>query len=160
MRGETFVTRKIVIGLVKIKLGLQKKLFLGNLEGKRVWGHAKDYVQAMWKMLQKKIPEDYVIATGKQYTVKHFVNLVAKQLNLKLQWRGKGLNEKAYDLTGKIIIECSKKYFRPSEVETLLGNSRKARKILKWKPKISFKQLVKEMVEKDLQMIKKNDQEK
>ena len=131
-RGETFVTRKISIGLCKIKLGIQKKLVLGNLNSKRDWGHAKDYVHAQWLIMQNKKPDDFIIATGKQYTVKHFVNLVAKQLNLKLQWRGKGLNEKAYDLTGKIIVECSKKYFRPSEVETLLGNPKKAKKILKW----------------------------
>ncbi len=159
-RGETFVTRKITIGLSKIKLGLQKKLVLGNLNAKRDWGHAKDFVEAQWLILQQKKPDDYVIATGKQYSVKEFINLAAKNLNMKIFWSGKGINERGIDKKGNVIIECSKKYFRPSEVETLLGNSRKARKILKWKPKISFKQLVKEMVEKDLQMIKKNDQEK
>ena len=159
-RGETFVTRKITIGLSKIKLGLEKKLVLGNLNAKRDWGHAKDFVEAQWLILQQKKPDDYVIATGKQYSVKEFINLAAKNLNMKIFWSGKGINERGIDKKGNVIIECSKKYFRPSEVETLLGNSRKARKILKWKPKISFKQLVKEMVEKDLQMIKKNDQEK
>ena len=111
-------------------------------------------------ILQQKNPDDYVIATGKQHSVKEFINLAAKNLNMKIFWRGKSINERGIDKKGNVIIECSKKYFRPSEVETLLGDSRKARKILKWKPKISFKQLVKEMVEKDLQMIKKNDQEK
>ena len=159
-RGETFVTRKITIGLSKIKLGLQKKLVLGNLNAKRDWGHAKDFVEAQWLILQQKNPDDYVIATGKQHSVKEFINLAAKNLNMKIFWRGKSINERGIDKKGNVIIECSKKYFRPSEVETLLGDSRKARKILKWKPKISFKQLVKEMVEKDLQMIKKNDQEK
>jgi len=148
-RGETFVTRKITMGLCKIKLGLQKKLILGNINSKRDWGHAKDYVKAQWLILQNKIPDDFVIATGKQYSVKYFINLVAKELKMKIVWRGKGINEKAYDHNNKIIIECSKKYFRPSEVDTLLGNSSKAQKILKWKPKISIKQLVTEMVNND-----------
>ena len=148
-RGETFVTRKITIGLSKIKLGLQKKLVLGNIYSKRDWGHAKDYVEAQWLILQNKTPDDFVIATGKQYSVKYFINLVAKELKMKIIWRGKGINEKAYDQNNKIIIECSKKYFRPSEVDTLLGNPNKAKKILNWKPKISIKELVREMVKKD-----------
>ncbi len=148
-RGETFVTRKITIGLSKIKLGLQKKLVLGNIYSKRDWGHAKDYVEAQWLILQNKRPDDFVIATGKQYSVKYFINLVAKELKMKIFWRGKGINEKAYDHNNKIIIECSKKYFRPSEVDTLLGNSNKAKRILKWRPKISIKELVREMVKKD-----------
>ena len=123
-RGETFVTRKITIGLSKIKLGIQKKLTLGNIYAKRDWGHAKDYVEAQWLILQQKKPDDYVIATGKQYSVKYFINLVAKELKMKIFWRGKGLNEKAYDENNNVIIECSKKYFRPSEVETLLGDSK------------------------------------
>ena len=123
-RGETFVTRKITIGLAKIKLGLQKKLFLGNLYAKRDWGHAKDYVEAQWLMLQQK-PDDFVIATGKQYSVKHFINIVAKELDMKITWRGKGINEKAYDQKNNIIIECNKRYFRPNEVDTLLGNPSK-----------------------------------
>ncbi len=148
-RGETFVTRKITLGLSRIKLGLQKKLVLGNIYAKRDWGHAKDYVEAQWLMLQQKKPDDYVIATGKQYSVKYFINLVAKELKMKIKWRGKGIDEKAYDQNNNIIIECSKKYFRPSEVQTLLGNPLKAKKILKWKPKISIKELVKEMVQLD-----------
>ncbi len=153
-RGETFVTRKIVIALCKIKLGLQKKLFLGNLDAKRDWGHAKDYVEAMWKMLQTKIPSDYVIATGKQYSVKEFVNLTLNELKIKYSWKGKGINSKCFDEKGRCIIECDKEYFRPLEVDTLLGNSRKALKELKWKPKIHIRQLVKEMVESEISLIK------
>jgi GDPmannose 4,6-dehydratase len=148
-RGETFVTRKITIGLSKIKLGLQKKLILGNIYSKRDWGHAKDYVEAQWLILQTKKPDDFVIATKKQFSVKYFINLVAKELKMKISWRGKGLNEKGYDENNRVIIECSKKYFRPSEVETLLGNPLKAKKILKWKPKISIRELVREMVQTD-----------
>ena len=148
-RGETFVTRKITIGLTKIKLGLQKKLILGNLNAKRDWGHAKDYVEAQWLMLQQKTPDDFVIATGKNYSVKHFINIVAKELNMKITWRGKGIKEKAYDKNNNIIIECNKKYFRPSEVQTLLGNSLKAKKILKWKPKFSFDKLVDDMIKNE-----------
>ena len=150
VRGETFVTRKIVIGLCKIKLGLQKKLYLGNLLAKRDWGHAKDYVVAMWKMLQKKTPTDYVISTGKQYTVQQFVNLVLKELQVKHYWKGKGINCKCYDENGEVIVECDKEYFRPLEVDTLLGDSRKAFKELKWKPKLSIKDLVKDMVNSEL----------
>jgi GDPmannose 4,6-dehydratase len=146
VRGETFVTRKIVIALCKIKLGLQKKLYLGNLDAKRDWGHAKDYVEAMWKMMQKKKPSDYVIATGKQYTVKQFVDLTLNQLGFKYYWKGSGLKAKCFDMNGKCIVQCDKEYFRPLEVDTLLGNSTKARKELNWKPKINIKMLVKEMV--------------
>ena len=160
VRGETFVTRKITIGLVKIKLGLQKKLVLGNIYSKRDWGHAKDYVRAQWLMLQQKKPDDFVIATGKQYTVKYFIGLVAKELDMKIFWKGKGLNEKAYDSNNRIIIECSKKYFRPTEVDTLLGNPLKAKKILKWKPQITIKDLVREMVKSDHDMLIKNDKKK
>ena len=150
VRGETFVTRKIVIGLCKIKLGLQKKLYLGNLNAKRDWGHAKDYVEAMWKILQKKIPTDYVISTGKQYTVQQFVNLVLKELKIKFKWKGKGINCKCYDQNNNAIIECDREYFRPLEVDTLLGDSRKALKQLKWKPKLSINDLVKDMVSSEL----------
>ena len=135
IRGETFVTRKIVIGLCKIKLKKQKTLYLGNLNAKRDWGHARDYVQAMWKMMQKKTASDYVISTGKQYTVKQFVNLVLKELNIKFSWRGKGINEKCFDEDGNCIIACSKEYFRPLEVDTLLGNSSKAKKRIKLETK-------------------------
>ena len=146
VRGETFVTKKIVSALCKIKNGKQQKLYLGNLDAKRDWGHAKDYVQAMWKMMQKKTPRDYVIATGKQYSVKEFINLVLKELKIKFKWIGKGINSKCYNDLGKCIIECDKKYFRPLEVDTLLGDSSKARKELKWKPKYKINDLVKEMV--------------
>ena len=156
-RGETFVTRKITLGLVKIKLGLQKKLVLGNLHAKRDWGHARDYVEAQWLMLQQKKPDDYVIATGKQYSVKYFVNLVAKELNIKIKWKGKGINEKAYDENNNLLVECSKKYYRPSEVDTLLGNPSKAKRLLKWKPKVSIQELAKEMVEEDLKILSKDD---
>jgi len=150
VRGETFVTRKIVIALCQIKNGLQKKLYLGNLDAKRDWGHAKDYVEAMWKMLQKKTPTDYVISTGKQYSVKQFVNLVLNELKIKYSWKGKGINSKCYDHKGRCIIECDKEYFRPLEVDTLLGDSRKARKELNWRPKTNINQLVKEMVNSEL----------
>ena len=151
-RGETFVTKKIVAGLVKIKLGLQKKLFLGNLNAKRDWGHAKDYVEAMWLMLKQKKPEDFVISTGKQYSVKHFATLVLNELNIKHKWVGSGIKEKCINDKNESIIEINKKYFRPLEVDTLLGDSRKAKKKLKWKPKFNIKQLVNEMVQSELQI--------
>jgi GDPmannose 4,6-dehydratase len=159
-RGETFVTRKVTLGLVKIKLGLQKKLVLGNIYAKRDWGHARDYIEAQWLILQQKKPDDYVIATGKQYSVKYFVNLVAKELNMKIRWKGQGINEKAYNENDKLIIECSKKYYRPTEVDTLLGNPSKAKKLLKWKPKVSIKELAKEMVEEDLKILSIDDKKK
>jgi len=152
VRGGTFVTKKIVNALVKIKLGKQKKLYLGNLDAKRDWGHAKDYVEAMWKMLQKKNPSDYVIATGKQFTVKQFVNFVLKELHMKYKWKGKGFGSKCY-FNNKCIVECDKEYYRPLEVDTLLGDSRKARRELNWKPKISIKKLVSEMVQAELKII-------
>ena len=155
VRGETFVTKKIVMALCKIKLGKQKKLFLGNLDARRDWGHAKDYVEAMWKMLQNKKPQDYVISTGKQYSVKNFVNLVLKELNVKYYWKGKGINEKCYDDKGNCIIECDKEYFRPLEVDTLVGDSRKARKELNWKPKYNINSLVKEMISIELNNLDK-----
>ena len=150
IRGETFVTKKIVSALCKIKKKKQKKLFLGNLSSKRDWGHARDYVLAMWKMLQMKRPDDYVISTGKQYSIKEFANFVMLELGIKFKWKGKGINTKCYDINGNCIIECDKAYFRPLEVDTLLGDSSKARKILKWKPKTNIKELVKEMVNAEL----------
>ncbi len=157
VRGETFVTRKITRALARIKLGLQKNLFLGNLSALRDWGHAKDFVEAQWIMLQQKKPEDFVIATGKQHSVKDFINLASKNLGMKIEWTGKGLKERAI-YKGKEIIKIDPKYFRPTEVDTLLGDATKAKKKLKWKPKISFEQLVKEMIEEDLKLIlnKKN----
>ena len=153
-RGETFVTKKIVVALCKIKLGMQKKLYLGNLYAKRDWGHARDYCYAMWKILQQKEPDDYIIATGKQYSIKEFITLTAKQLDIKIKWKGKGLNEKAYDENNKSIIECDKAYLRPLDVNTLLGDSSKARKKLKWKPTTNIQALVKEMVEFELSSLK------
>ena len=155
-RGETFVTRKITIALSKIKLGLQKKLFIGNINAKRDWGHAKDYVEAQWLILQQKKPDDYVISTGKNYSVKDFINKCAKILDMKIKWKGKGIQTKAYDARGKCIIECDKKYYRPAEVDILLGNSTKARKQLKWKPKISFEKLVEEMTLHDFKNLKRS----
>jgi GDPmannose 4,6-dehydratase len=159
-RGETFVTRKVTIALSKIKLGLQKKLLVGNLNAKRDWGHAKDYVEAQWLILQQKKPDDFVISTGKNYSVKEFINMCAELLDIKLKWTGKGINSKAFDQNGNCIIECDKRYYRPTEVDILLGDSTKAKKLLKWKPKISFKNLVKEMVEYDFQNLKKTYCEK
>ena len=156
VRGETFVTRKITRALARIKLGLQKTLYLGNLNAKRDWGHAKDYVEAQWLMLQKNKPEDFVIATGVQNSVRDFINLASKNLDMKIDWKGKGLDEVG-SFDGKDIIKVDPRYFRPSEVETLLGDASKARDILNWIPKISFEELVKEMVEKDLKLEKKND---
>ncbi len=154
-RGGTFVTKKIVNGLCKIKLGLQGTLYLGNLEAKRDWGHAKDYVIAMWKILQQKKPNDFVIATGKQYSVKEFSNIVLKELGIKFFWKGKGIYSSCYSKTTmKKIISVDKNYFRPLEVDTLLGNSKKARKELKWKPKYSINTMVKEMVAEEIKSLK------
>ena len=146
-RGETFVTKKIVRALVRIKMGKQKKLFLGNLDSKRDWGHARDYVEAMWKILQQKTPDDFVIATGKQLSIRKFVNLVAKKLNMNIVWRGKGLNEKGFDLKSKKnVIIVDKNYLRPLDVNTLMGNAAKARKKLSWKPNTNINQLIEEMI--------------
>ena len=154
LRGETFVTKKIINTLVKIKYNLEKKLILGNLYSKRDWGHAKDYVEAMWKMLQEKKPDDYVISTGKQFTIKFFVNQTCKKLNLKIKWIGKGIEEKAINLqNGKTIVECNKKYFRLTEVDNLLGNSKKAMKKLKWKPKYDLNKLIDEMIRFEIKQL-------
>ena len=153
VRGETFVTRKITRGLARIKLGLQKNLFLGNINALRDWGHAKDYVEAQWLMLQQKEPDDFVIATGKQYSVKDFINLAAKNLNLVIEWKGKGLNEVGL-LDGKEIVKIDPRYFRPAEVENLLGDPTKAKEKLNWFPKISFENLVREMTEEDFKIAK------
>lgn len=151
LRGETFVTRKITRALARIKLGTQEVLTLGNMDSLRDWGHAKDYVEMMWLMLQQEKPEDFVIATGQQQTVREFVNLAAQELGMKIKWEGSGVDEKGYDMeTGRCIVTVDPKYFRPTEVETLLGDASKARQRLNWTPKISFHQLVKEMVTADL----------
>ena len=156
VRGETFVTKKIIKKLCEIKIGISKKLYLGNLYAKRDWGHAKDYVEAMWKMLQQKLPKDYVIATGKQYTVKEFVNLVCKQLKIKIIWKGKSYKEKGY-WNGVSIIEIDKKYFRPTEVESLKGDYSLAKKELKWYPRIGVNQLIKEMISEENKFLINND---
>ncbi len=153
IRGETFVTKKIIQGLVKIKKGRQKKLFLGNLYSKRDWGHAKDYIEAMWKMLQQKKPDDYVIGTGKTFTIKDFVNKAAKKIGLNLKWVGKGIQEKAINIENKkVIIECKKRYFRPLEVDFLRGNAFKAKKLLKWSPKLSINNLIDEMIQYEIEI--------
>jgi GDPmannose 4,6-dehydratase len=145
-RGETFVTRKVVRALSKISVGLQDCLYLGNLNAKRDWGHAKDFVEAMWLMLQQDNPDDYVIATGKQYSVKEFVNAAGPYFGLHIEWKGEGLDEVGVEkFSGKPIIRVDSKYFRPTEVETLLGDATKAKEKLGWEPKISFEQLVEDM---------------
>lgn len=152
LRGETFVTRKITRGLARIKAGLQDKLYLGNLSSLRDWGHAKDYVEMQWLMLQQEQPEDFVIATGQQFSVREFVTQAASELGMQIAWEGEGINEKGYDTqTGKVIVEVDPRYFRPSEVETLLGDATKARLKLGWVPKTSFQTLVSEMIQADYQ---------
>ena len=153
VRGETFVTRKITRALARIKFGIQKTLFLGNLNAKRDWGHAKDYVEAQWLMLQQKNPEDFVIASGKNYSVRDFINIAAKFCDMKITWKGKNLNERGY-YNGKEIIKIDPRYFRPTEVNELLGDATKAKKNLKWQPKISFEELVNEMINEDLKLAK------
>jgi len=155
VRGETFVTRKITRALARIKLGLQKILYLGNLNALRDWGHAKDFVEAQWLMLQQTKPDDFVIATGKQYSVRDFIDLASKNLEMKIDWKGKGLSEIG-SFNGQDIIKIDPRYFRPTEVETLLGDASKAKTKLNWAPKITFEELVKEMTEEDFK-IAKND---
>ena len=156
-RGETFVTRKITRGLARIKLGKDKKLYLGNLDAKRDWGYAKDYVYGMWLMLQQDKPDDYILATNETHTVREFVEMSAKHLGFDLVWKGKGVNEKGIDKnTGKIIIKIDPKYFRPAEVDILLGDYSKAKKELGWEPKVKFKELVKLMTEADLKEARGN----
>lgn len=155
-RGETFVTRKITRAVARIKLGLQDCLFLGNLDAKRDWGHAKDYVEMQWLMLQQAVPDDFVIATGVQYSVREFVTLAASELGIKVSWDGVGQNEKAYDQHGNCIVKIDPRYFRPTEVESLLGDATKAREKLGWTPKITFEQLVVEMVREDLRIAERD----
>ncbi len=150
LRGETFVTRKITRALSRIKLGLQTCLYLGNLDAKRDWGHAKDYVEMQWLMLQQDKPEDFVIATGEQYSVRDFVDTASKQIGIEIFWEGEGLAERGYDNEGKCLVAVDPRYFRPTEVESLLGDASKAKKKLGWTPKITFKELVAEMMSADL----------
>lgn len=157
LRGETFVTRKITRGLARIKLGLQECLYMGNLEAKRDWGHAKDYVEMQWLMLQQNQPDDYIIATGEQYSVKTFIDEVAKELELNLCWEGSGIEMKAYDEQGICRIAVDPQYFRPTEVHSLIGDSQKAYKNLNWEPKIKFCDLAKEMAREDFKLAQKDN---
>lgn len=150
LRGETFVTRKITRGLARIKTGLQDTLFMGNLDAKRDWGHARDYIEMQWLMLQQQEPCDYVIATGQQFSVREFIQRCSRQLGMELTWKGTGVDEKAYDANGKLVLAVDPRYFRPTEVETLLGDPSKAQRELGWSPRTSFDELVQEMVDADL----------
>ncbi len=155
-RGETFVTRKITLAATRIKEGLQDVLELGNLDAKRDWGHAKDYVEGMWRMLQQEKADDYVLATGTTTSIRDFCSLVFKELGLELEWRGQGVNEEGVEkATGKVLVRVNPKYFRPAEVDLLLGDSSKARKVLGWKPKYDLAALAKEMVEEDLKLARR-----
>lgn len=157
VRGETFVTRKITRALSRIKLGLQDKLYIGNMNALRDWGHAKDFVEMQWMMLQQDKPKDYVIATGEQHSVRDFINLAAEFLEMPITWKGHGVEEKGYNKDGKCVVEVDPKYFRPTEVETLLGDPSKAKKELGWTPKTTFSELVKEMVLHDLQESRRDE---
>ena len=158
IRGETFVTRKITRALARIKLGLQDCVWLGNLNAKRDWGHARDYVEMQWLMLQQQQPEDFVIATGKQYSVREFVEAAAHELGIAIEWQGEGVDEKGVDKeSGKTIVQVDPRYFRPTEVETLLGDPSKAKQKLGWVPKIGFKELVKEMIVADLKEAERDE---
>jgi GDPmannose 4,6-dehydratase len=157
VRGETFVTRKITRALARIKLGLQDTLYLGNMDAKRDWGHAKDYVEMQWLMLQQEKPEDFVIATGVQHSVRDFVNAAAKELGMQIRWEGRGVEERGYDSNNKVIVAVDQRYFRPAEVETLLGDPTKAKEKLRWTPKISFDELVAEMVSEDLKSAQRDE---
>jgi GDPmannose 4,6-dehydratase len=157
IRGETFVTRKITRAAAKIHLGLQDKLYLGNLDAERDWGHAKDYVEGMWRMLQADVADDYVLATGKKISVRKFVELAFAEVNIKLKWEGKGVDEKGVNsANGKVVVEIDPKYFRPTEVDLLIGDASKARKELGWEPKLSLEQLVKEMVISDVKLFERD----
>lgn len=157
IRGETFVTRKITRALARIKLGLQDKLYLGNLDAKRDWGHAKDYVEMQWLMLQQEKPEDFVIATGRQHSVRDFIEAAAAELGIIIRWQGRGLAETGHDDEGRCLVAIDPRYIRPTEVETLLGDPGKAREKLGWAPKITFKELVGEMVREDLIAAKRDE---
>lgn len=156
LRGETFVTRKITRGLARIKFGLEKCLYLGNLDSKRDWGHARDYVEMQWLMLQQEKPEDFVIATGVQYSVRQFVEAAASEMGMQVTWKGNGVDEKGYDDKGRLIVAVDPRYYRPTEVETLLGDATKAREKLKWVPRATFAELVREMAQADLQLAERD----
>lgn len=157
IRGETFVTRKITRAAAKISLGMQEKLFLGNLDAERDWGHAQDYVEGMWLMLQQKEADDFVLATGKKITVRRFVEMSFAEVGISIEWKGEGVNEKGYNkATGKVIVEIDEKYFRPAEVDLLIGDPSKAKAVLGWEPKRSVEQLCKEMMASDLELFKRD----
>lgn len=157
LRGETFVTRKITRAVAKVKLGLQEKLYLGNLDAKRDWGHAKDYVEGMWRMLQQETADDYVLATGETYTVRHFVDLAFGEVGVKLEWKGEGVNEKGVDVaTGNVLVEIDERYHRPAEVDLLVGDPSKAKAELGWEAKHDLPSLVKDMVSADLELFKRD----
>jgi GDPmannose 4,6-dehydratase len=156
VRGETFVTRKITRGLSRIKAGLQESLYIGNLDALRDWGHARDYAEMQWLMLQQEKPEDFVIATGEQHSVREFIDVAAEKLEVKISWKGKGADEKGYDEQGRMIVAVDPRYFRPTEVEALLGNAAKAKAKLGWVPKTSFDQLVTEMVTSDYELARRD----
>jgi GDPmannose 4,6-dehydratase len=149
-RGETFVTRKITRGLARIKVGLERCVYLGNLDALRDWGHARDYCEMQWMMLQQEQPEDFVIATGEQHSVREFVRSAANELGIELTWTGSGVDEKATDQAGNVVVAVDPRYFRPTEVQSLLGDATKARQKLGWKPRTNFRELVREMVQSDL----------
>ena len=157
IRGETFVTRKITRALARIKLGLQNCLYLGNLDAKRDWGHARDFVEMQWLMLQQDEPEDFVIATGKQYSVRDFVNIAAAEIGIQITWQGEGVEEVGIDANGREIVRVDERYFRPAEVETLLGDPSKAKAKLGWSPRTSFRELVAEMIHADLESAKRDE---
>jgi GDPmannose 4,6-dehydratase len=156
-RGETFVTRKITRALARIKLGLQDCLYLGNLDARRDWGHARDYVEVMWRMLQQKKAEDYVIATGEQHSVRDFVNAAAREVGIEVSWKGKGADEMGCDSQGRRIVAIDPRYFRPAEVDTLLGDASKARRQLGWQPTVRFPELVAEMMREDLKAAERDE---
>lgn len=156
LRGETFVTRKITRAAAKIKLGLEKKLYMGNLDAKRDWGHAKDYVEGMWRMLQQETAEDFVLATGKTVTVREFIEMAFSKVGIPVEWKGKGIDEKGYNQKGEVIIEIDPRYFRPTEVDLLVGDASKAKKKLGWEPTFTLEELVDDMVSADLKLFEKD----
>jgi GDPmannose 4,6-dehydratase len=157
VRGETFVTRKITRALARIKLGLQECLYLGNINARRDWGHARDYVEAQWLMLQQEMPEDFVIASGEQYSVREFVEAAARELDMRISWKGADVDEVGYDGNGRAIVRIDPRYFRPTEVETLLGDATKAQQKLGWKVKTSFTDLVREMAQEDFKAAERDE---
>jgi GDPmannose 4,6-dehydratase len=156
LRGETFVTRKVTRGLARIRHGLQSKLFIGNLDARRDWGHARDFVEMQWLILQQKVPEDYVIATGEQHSVREFITAAAKEIGMPIAWCGDGQQEKGYDQNGRCIVEVDPRYYRPTEVESLLGDASRARERLGWVPRTSFHELIREMVQTDLELARRD----